>query len=136
MRCFLVTNRKALCSIITSNVFKTNQVEVKRNLGYQDFHETVTRFAASPDHGDMSVLIILSHGDNGKIYCSDGRPATNDWILKQFNNANCPGRFYTCTVVAKKKEHLGCQRLSSQPGQYYKYILVLHQSTQRYSFNV
>ena len=102
MRCFLVTNRKALCSIITSNVFKTNQVEVKRNLGYQDFHETVTRFAASPDHGDMSVLIILSHGDNGKIYCSDGRPATNDWILKQFNNANCPGRFFYL--------HSGCQK--------------------------
>jgi hypothetical protein len=27
----------------------------------------------APDHGDMSVLIILSHGDNGKIFTTEGR---------------------------------------------------------------
>ena len=67
------------------------QVEVKRNLSHQEMHQSIGKFAGRLDHGDMSVLVILSHGDNGIIYSSDGRHITNEWILKQFNNYNCPG---------------------------------------------
>ena len=31
------------------------------------------------DHGDMSVLVVLSHGEKDKIYSSDGRPITTEW---------------------------------------------------------
>ena len=62
------------------------QVEVKRNLSHQEMHQSICKFSGQLDHGDMIVLVILSHGDNGIIYSSDGRHITNEWILKQVNN--------------------------------------------------
>ena len=46
----------------------------------------------SSDHGDMSVLIVLSQRDDeGLICCYDkNRTIAKEWILKQFNNEYCP----------------------------------------------
>lgn len=54
--------------------------------------EEVGVFARSPAHNaaEMCVVIILSHGDNGLIYGSDGRKIENEWLLRQFNNEGCP----------------------------------------------
>jgi hypothetical protein len=39
---------------------------------------------------NMAIVAIMSHGMNGRILSSDGRSFSEEWILKQFNNQNCP----------------------------------------------
>jgi hypothetical protein len=53
--------------------------------------ETITGFARE-DHSsdDMSIVVIMSHGENGTIVSSDGRRVREESILKEFNNQSCP----------------------------------------------
>ncbi len=53
--------------------------------------EEITGFAEE-NHSfvNMAIVAIMSHGEKGKILSTDGRPFSEDWIVKQFNNQNCP----------------------------------------------
>ncbi len=69
--------------------FKT---QLKRNLAYNDLRTALRTFAESPSHADaeMCVVAILSHGENGLIFSSDGRQIPTEMVLAQFNNESCP----------------------------------------------
>ena len=63
-----------------------------QNLGYADMYHQVLNFAAKKEHsaGDASIVAIFSHGQHGTVSTADGRKIETEWILQQFNNANCP----------------------------------------------
>ena len=48
----------------------------------------VLNFATDTMHGymDMSVVCILSHGENGTIICTNGEKIEIEAILNRFNN--------------------------------------------------
>lgn len=56
-------------------------------------------FAADPAHrqGDSSFVCLLSHGEEGFIFGTDGRKLQLDSVFKLFDNSNCP------TLVGKPK---------------------------------
>lgn len=63
-----------------------------RNLTRLDMLKALKDFAAHPDHrdADMMVLVILSHGTDGRIITTDGRQFETEAIYLEFNNTNCP----------------------------------------------
>ena len=52
----------------------------------------LSRFASNPLHelADMMVLVVLSHGRDGKIITSGGREFPIETVYEQFNNHMCP----------------------------------------------
>lgn len=56
-------------------------------------------FAADQDHrhGDSSFVCLLSHGEEGFIFGTDGRKLQLDSVFKLFDNSNCP------TLLGKPK---------------------------------
>ena len=68
------------------------QVEAHQNLKYQELHEVLHRFANNPlhEHADMMILVVLSHGRDGKIVTSGGREFPIESLYEQFNNQMCP----------------------------------------------
>ena len=52
----------------------------------------VRSFASKEEHGeaDMAAVVVMSHGREGVVYTTDQRMVQIDWILKQFNNDECP----------------------------------------------
>lgn len=65
---------------------------LKRNLGYNQMMKELTAFAALPEHAtaDMCVVCLLSHGDDGLIFSTDGRKLPTEWVLSRLNNEGCP----------------------------------------------
>jgi hypothetical protein len=79
-------NYKFMHTYISKDNFSINIDQIA-----EIFHKVIEILLTSDlDHTDMSVLVVLSHGDKDRIYSSDGQWVATDWILKQFNNANCP----------------------------------------------
>ena len=39
---------------------------------------------------EMSVVVVMSHGDEGVLYGSDGLPVQDEALLTMFNNQNAP----------------------------------------------
>jgi len=79
-----VENSKELWQQIGFNV------EVAQNLNRLNLMNRIIRFAMM-DHGDVIVLVLMSHGvpggDRGKLICSDGQEIDIcEDILKNFNN--------------------------------------------------
>ena len=68
------------------------QVEVHQNLKYQELHEVLHRCANNSfhEHADMMILVVLSHGRDGKIITSGGREFPIETLYEQFNNQMCP----------------------------------------------
>ena len=60
--------------------------------------------AALPDHAaaDMCVVCVLSHGRHGLVAAADGREMETEWLIRQFNNAGCPG-----LAMARRRERNG-----------------------------
>ena len=52
----------------------------------------IEEFASRDEHSnyDMTIVAIMSHGQGGNCFSSDGFPVQVEWILKQFNNDYCP----------------------------------------------
>ena len=67
-------------------------VTLRNNLSYPQMKEEILRFAGKEDHaeGDMTAVVVMSHGRDGAICTSEGRELETEWILKQFNNEGCP----------------------------------------------
>ena len=67
-------------------------VTLRNNLSYLQMKEEILRFAGKEDHaeGDMTAVVVMSHGRDGAICTSEGRELETEWILKQFNNEGCP----------------------------------------------
>jgi len=65
---------------------------VKKNLTKANFEYEVTNFATDSMHGytDMSVVCILSHGENGTIICTNGEKLEVESVLNKFNNQAAP----------------------------------------------
>eukprot|EP00088_Acartia_fossae_P065231 TRINITY_DN8041_c0_g1_i1.p1 TRINITY_DN8041_c0_g1~~TRINITY_DN8041_c0_g1_i1.p1 ORF type:complete len:472 (+),score=102.62 TRINITY_DN8041_c0_g1_i1:123-1538(+) len=65
---------------------------VKKNLTKAKFEYEVLNFATDTMHGytDMSVVCILSHGENGTIICTNGEKIEIEAILNRFNNQAAP----------------------------------------------
>ena len=68
------------------------QVEVHQNLKYQELNDVLVKFASNPLHenSDMMILVVLSHGRDGKIITSGGREFPIETVYEQFNNQMCP----------------------------------------------
>lgn len=56
----------------------------------QDMYDKLRKFATNSDHRkhDSSVVVILSHGEEGMIYGTDDRLVAIDQILNLFSNSN------------------------------------------------
>ena len=65
---------------------------ISRNLSAQEMLEDVQNFSED-DHtsSQMCIVIIMSHGENGKIYGVDGLLVQSEELLKMFNNQAAPG---------------------------------------------
>ena len=68
------------------------QVTERSNLTYQEMMMEVRSFASKEEHGeaDMAAVVVMSHGREGVVCTTDHRMVQIDWILKQFNNDECP----------------------------------------------
>jgi len=66
-------------------------VTVVQNLRLNEFTKAIVEFAEDNGHGDIAVLVVMSHGEpgeaSGKIIASDGQKVDieND-IIRYFNN--------------------------------------------------
>ncbi len=38
----------------------------------------------------MAIVVVLTHGAEGRVYTSDGRCIHTESILSKFNNQHCP----------------------------------------------
>ena len=49
-------------------------------------------FSALSEHADsdMCVVCLLSHGNSGLVFSTDGREVSTEWVLRKFNNEGCP----------------------------------------------
>lgn len=63
-----------------------------KNPGYADLRRLLREFAGDDRHlaADMAVIVILSHGNEGKIFTAEGGSFQTEDIFVEFNNANCP----------------------------------------------
>jgi len=68
------------------------KVIVQNNRTYQEMREDINSFAQRQEHAssNMAIIVLLSHGEDGLVFGTDGRKVPNEWILGQFNNDNCP----------------------------------------------
>lgn len=68
------------------------KVIVQNNRTYQEMREDINTFAQRKEHAlsNMAIVVLLSHGEDGLVFGTDGRKVPNEWILGQFNNDNCP----------------------------------------------
>ena len=68
------------------------KVKVQNNRTYQEMREDIATFAQKVEHEDsnMAIIVLLSHGEDGLVFGTDGRKVPNEWILGQFDNENCP----------------------------------------------
>ena len=46
-------------------------VKIQSNLNQSAMEQELTSFAKQKNHSDMSVVVVLSHGENGTILCED-----------------------------------------------------------------
>lgn len=71
----------------------------KDGLTAKEIAQKLEMFAADPAHrqGDSSFVCLLSHGEEGFIFGTDGRKLQLDSVFKLFDNSNCP------TLVGKPK---------------------------------
>ena len=55
-------------------------------------NQELLQFSKDPQHAnaDMMILVILSHGKDGKIITSSGREYQIESIYERFNNRECP----------------------------------------------
>merc|ERR1719234_1280585 len=67
-------------------------VAIHRNLHLAAFFKVITEFCCNKMHkeADMTVVVILSHGQDGVVYASDGQSINMEYIYEFFNNRNCP----------------------------------------------
>jgi len=113
--CYPMTrNPRGLCLIVNNEVFDAhkerrgstvdaNNLDVLfGELGFDnvvalnrsaiELKRDIMAFAQSDKHrrGQMAVVVVLSHGERGCVYGTDGGRCQIDWILEQFNNDKCP----------------------------------------------
>ena len=86
---FLQFDRENLKQLLTGLHFN---VKVRLNLKYTELHQELVDFSKDPLHAkaDMMILVILSHGRDGKIITSSGREYQIESIYEKFNNRECP----------------------------------------------
>ena len=50
-------------------------VEVRENLNYREMDEELRQFSRAQyqEDAEMSVVIVMAHGDEGRIFCVDDR---------------------------------------------------------------
>ena len=67
-------------------------VTTRNNLTYVDMKKEIQTFSEKKEHGEavMAAVVVMSHGKEGAVCCSDGRLLETEWIMKQFNNSGCP----------------------------------------------
>ena len=69
-----------------------SQVEIGNNTSLGEMQHMIRSFTEDPRHEviDMTVVVILSDGDEGKILARDGQILSTEWVLNQFTNHSCP----------------------------------------------
>ena len=89
-------------------------VVIKKNLRKISFEYELLSFATDNIHHqmDMTIVCILSHGEDGVIICTDGQKVPIETILAKFNNRNAP------PLKGKPKYLLfqACRGLKIDPG--------------------
>ena len=62
---------------ILLNIYIGFKVTVVQNLRLNEFTKAIVEFAEDNGHGDIAVLVVMSHGEpgeaSGKIIASDGQ---------------------------------------------------------------
>lgn len=89
-------------------------VVIKRDLRKLTFEYELMSFATDTIHHqmDMTIVCILSHGEDGTILCTDGKSISIEAILDKFNNRMAP------PLKGKPKYFLfqACRGLRIDPG--------------------
>merc|ERR1711884_676738 len=89
-------------------------VVIKRDLRKLTFEYELMSFATDTIHHqmDMTIVCILSHGEDGTILCTDGKSISIEAILAKFNNRMAP------PLKGKPKYFLfqACRGLRIDPG--------------------
>ena len=89
-------------------------VIIKKNLRKVTFEYELLSFATDNIHQqmDMTIVCILSHGEDGLIICADGQKIPIEAILGKFNNRTAP------PLKGKPKYFLfqACRGLKIDPG--------------------
>ena len=84
------------------------EVEVKENLDRGDFISSLIQFSKDKDHGDIMVLVVMSHGvpggDRGKIISSDGQSVD---IVEDIQ------KFQTFSMTPEFIKHLICRNFNN-----------------------
>ena len=79
----------ALFSQIGFNIFEGKALE---DLNSWTFKTKLAEFSALKDHGDIMILVVMSHGDTGVgggvIFTADGEKIDIEDIISFFNNQN------------------------------------------------
>ena len=97
----MVSNPRGQCMIINNEKFKHSdlpdrngsqvdvdklkmvfstlgfEVKIQENLNKAAMEKELELFATQTDNLDMIIMIVLSHGENGKIQCQDYCPPLN-----------------------------------------------------------
>ena len=53
------------------------EVKIHKNLKKAEMEKELELFASRTEYSDMIILIVLSHGENGKIQCQDYFPTSD-----------------------------------------------------------
>jgi hypothetical protein len=70
-------------------VYLIFQVSVHRDLSSKKIMKTVLDFSKEDNsQSEMSVVVVMSHGDDGIIFGSDEGKVKNEDLLIMFNNKN------------------------------------------------
>ncbi|TRY79548.1 hypothetical protein TCAL_12406 [Tigriopus californicus] len=74
--------------LINQNAVFDQGVTVRRNLTKTDLEYWIQEFACNNKHANASlcILVVLSHGYETGIVCTDGKLIEKEWLLNQFIN--------------------------------------------------
>nr|XP_022338210.1 cell death protein 3-like [Crassostrea virginica] len=92
-------DRDNLYHLLTQLHFDVRVYNDRDGLTAKEIAQKLEVFAADQDHrhGDSSFVCLLSHGEEGFIFGTDGRKLQLDSVFKLFDNSNCP------TLLGKPK---------------------------------
>ena len=68
------------------------QVTLNTDLRFEQFYKKIEHFSRESFHAecDMSIVVVMSHGNKDGFYTTDGKVINRGWLIKQFTAASSP----------------------------------------------
>ncbi|XP_041377847.1 caspase-2-like [Gigantopelta aegis] len=86
-------DRDNLCNLLKQLHFDTIVYNDSDGLTAEDLRSKLKKFSGLPEHqeSDGCVICLLSHGDEGFIFGTDGKKIPMDEIFEMYDNSRCRG---------------------------------------------